>query len=231
QASRQRLGRIVIVAAAYATAADAQAAAEAYAVALVQAGWAGATSIHLHGQTRLDPARAKDASGVLLLGGDQSLLGPVLADRAFTDWIRTAARSARVVMLERAMAAAAGEHFDAIGEGDTADDAIAAFQVGNAVVRPGLGLLRGAAFEPRLQVDKRWGRLYGVGAVRRHAPVYGISESTALVVQGPRARVVGTQPVVVLDGRNATFFEGQNGALGAFNVLLDVLEPGETLSH
>jgi len=229
QASRQRLGKVVVVAAGYASPADAQAAADLYARALVAAGWAGTTSIHLHGQTRLDPARAKDASGVLLLGGDQSLMGAVLADRAFTDWIRTAARSANVVMFERAMAAAAGEHFDAIGEGDTADDAIAAFQSGNAVVRPGLGLLRGA-FEPRLQVDKRWGRLYGVGAQRRHTPVFGISESTALVVRGPHARVVGAHPVVVLDGRNATFFEGSNGAFGALNVLLDVYEPGDTLS-
>ena len=231
QASKQRLGKIVVVAAAYASPVDAQAAADLYARALVAAGWSGATSIHLHGQTRLDPARAKDASGVLLLGGDQSLMGGVLADRALTDWVRTAARSANVLMFERAMAAAAGEHFDAIAEGDTADDAIAAFQSGNAAVRPGLGLLRGAAFEPRLQIDKRWGRLYGVAARRQHTPVYGISESSALVVRGDQARVVGTQPVVVLDGRNATFFGGSNGALGALNVLIDIFEPGETLSQ
>jgi len=231
QASKQRLGKIVVVAAAYASPADAQAAADLYARALVAAGWAGTTSIHLHGQTRLDPARAKDASGVLLLGGDQSLMGAVLADRAFTDWIRSAAGSANVVLFERAMTAAAGEHFDAIPEGDTADDAIAAFQSGNAVVRPGLGLLRGAAFEPRLQIDKRWGRLYGVGARRQHTPVYGISESSAIVVRGGQARVVGTQPVVALDGRNATFFDGSNGAFGALNVLIDIFEPGETLSN
>jgi len=136
-----------------------------------------------------------------------------------------------VVLFERAMTAAAGEHFDAIPEGDTADDAIAAFQSGNAVVRPGLGLLRGAAFEPRLQIDKRWGRLYGVGARRQHTPVYGISESSAIVVRGGQARVVGTQPVVALDGRNATFFDGSNGAFGALNVLIDIFEPGETLSN
>lgn len=51
----------------------------------------------------------------------------------------------------------------------------------------------------------------------------------SLVVRNGLARAVGAQPVVVLDGRNATFFDGSNGALGALNVLLDVYEPGDTL--
>jgi cyanophycinase len=230
QASRRdRLGKMVVIAAGYPSAVDAQAAADLYAQALVKAGWRGSTRIHLQGQTRLDFARARDAAGVLLVGGDQSLLAGPLADREFVDWVATAARHADVVMLERAMAAAAGEHFDAIAEGDTADDAINAFRTDNAVIRPGLGLVAGAAFEPRLQIDKRWGRLYGIGRQRRHLPVYGISESSAIVIDGRRAGVIGLNPVVGLDPRGATFYDGDNGAFGALNVLLDVYQPGEGL--
>lgn len=227
RASRERLGRVVIVAAAYTTPEEARTAADAYAQALAQAGWRGLTQVVVQGQTRLDPARARDATGVLLLGGSQALLAPVLSDRLFVDWVQAAVRHANVVMFERALAAAAGEHFDAIAEPEDEDDAIAAFQARNAVVRNGLGLVAGAAFEPRLQADRRWGRLYGVGARRNDTPVIGLSESTALVLDNRRATVVGRNPVVTLDPRGATFFEGDNGALGALNVLLDVFQPGE----
>ena len=231
RASRHRLGKLVIIAAAWADASDALAVAQSYQQALVRAGWAGSTSLHLHGQGVLDPARARDATAVLVIGRDQSRLAPVLADRAFTAWLGLAVQHAEVVMFERAMAAAAGPHFDAIGEGDSADDAIAAFSMTGNVVRPGLGLIQGAAFETRLQVDRRWGRLYGMGLLRPDTPVVGISESTALVIEGHRATVVGRQPAVAVDSRLATHFAGSNGAFGALNVLVDVFQPGERLGE
>ena len=61
--------------------------------------------------------------------------------------------------------------------------------------------------------------------------MYGISESSALVLSGGQAKVLGPNPVVVLDARRALFATGDNGALAAFNVLLDVYEPGETLGR
>ncbi|RZI84550.1 MAG: hypothetical protein EOP38_08725 [Rubrivivax sp.] len=230
-ASRQRLGKVVLVAASYATPADAQADADRYAQALATAGWAGSTRVVLQGQTPLDAKLVQDAAGVLFIGGDQSLLGGALGDAAFRALVEQAAQRAPVVMLEHAMTAAAGDHFDAIGEAASEDDAIAAFRTHSAVIKPGLGLVHGAAFEPRLQTDKRWGRLYGIGAQRRHASVFGISESSAIVLNGQGARVIGLNPVVALDARKAVFFAGDNGAQGAFNVLLDVFQPGEALDR
>lgn len=229
RASRQRLGKLVIVAAAWSDLAETQALATQYQQAIVRAGWAGSTSVHLHGQTALDPARARDATAVLVIGRDQSRMGSVVADPAFTAWLRLAARHAEVVMLERAMAAAAGPHYHAVGEGDSADDAIAAFTVAGTRVQRGLGLVQGAAVEPRLQVDRRWGRLYGLGLQHRHTPALGISELTALVLEGQRAAVLGRQPVVAVDSRGATHFAGSNGAFGALNVLVDVYQPGESV--
>jgi cyanophycinase len=231
QASKQRLGKVVVLAAGYATPADAQADADRYTQALAQAGWQGTTRTYLQGQTRLEPAQVKDATGVLLLGGDQSLLGSALADPALQAWVRTALRQSAVVMLDHAMTATAGDHFDAVNEDASEDDAIAAFRTRSAVIKPGLGLVHGAAFEPRLQIDKRWGRLFGIGSQRQQSAVYGISESSAIVLNGGQARVIGQNPVVALDARQATFFPGDNGALGALNVLLDVFEPGELMGR
>lgn len=230
--ARQRVGgQFLVVAAGHATPADAQASASLYAQALVDAGWRGTTRTIVHGQAPLDAGALKGVAGVLLLGGDQSLLDTALNDAGFRAFVDQASRRAGVLMLDRAMTAAAGEHFDAIGEGATADDAIFAFTTRNAVLKPGLGLVRGAAFEPRLQIDKRWGRLYGIGARQPQLGVYGISESTAIVLAGRQALVIGQNPVVTLDARRATFVDGDNGALGAFNVLLDVHEPFEDLNR
>lgn len=226
QASRKQ-GALVVVATAYAAPVDAQADASAYTQALVKAGWRGATRILVQGQSALSSAQLKGASAVVFLGGDQSLLPTALADEGLRQFVSAATRDADVVMFDHAMTAAAGEHYDAIAEGDSEDDAIAAFQSGNAVIQRGLGVVGGAAFEPRLQLDKRWGRLYGIGAKRKHTKVYGLSESTAIVLRGEQARVIGPNPVVGLDARRATFITGDNGALGAFNVLLDVYENGE----
>jgi len=226
----QSPGGIVIVAAAYPSVADAQAAASTYAQALADAGWAGGMPrVVVLGQGVLDARQFEGVSGVLFLGGDQSLLPAALADKNLRAVVAKATQVANVVMFERAMTAAAGDYFNAIGEGDSEDDAIAAFKAATAVVKPGLGLLRGAALEPRLQTDRRWGRLYGIAAHRKQGGVYGISESSAIVLSGGQARVLGPNPVVVLDARRAMFTSGDNGALAAFNVLLDVYEPGETL--
>lgn len=228
--ARQSQGKLVIVTAAYGSPDTAQADADAYAQALVQAGWRGAIGRIVHGASSLDAAQLKGVSGVVFLGGDQALLKPALTDAGFKALVQLATHNADVVVLEHAMCAAAGERYDAVAEGDSEDDAIAAFQANNAVPKPGLGLVRGASFEPRLQTDKRWGRLFGMASHDKRTSVYGISESTAIVLQGQRAKVVGLNPVVKLDARRATFVTGDNGALGAFNVLLDVWEPGERLN-
>jgi cyanophycinase len=231
QATAKAGGKMLLVAVGYAEPTDAQAQAEAYASALVDAGWKGTTETRVYGQDALDPAGLQGVTGVLLLGADQSRLDGAIADPTFRAFVSRAAHDAQVLMLEHAMAAAAGDAYCAIGEDATADDAIAAFRLDAVVLKPGLGLVHGATFEPRLQTDMRWGRLYGLGAKTRQAGVFGISESSAIVIRGGHATVLGQNPVVTLDARGASFFAGDNGTLGAFNVLLDVNEPGEDLNR
>jgi cyanophycinase len=224
-------GKFLLLAAAYAQQGDAQSQAADYTKALLDADWKGATETRIYGQESIDPAWLKGVTGVIILGADQSLLEQSIGDPAFRAFVKRATRDSRVVMLEHAMAAAAGDIYDAVGEDASADDAIAAFKVDAAKVKPGLGLVRGAAFEPRLQTDKRWGRLYGLGAKSQQTGIYGISESSAIMIKGGHAKVLGLNPVVALDARSAHFFPGDNGAQGAFNVLLNVYEPNEALNR
>lgn len=220
---------IVIFATAYASAEDARAAANAYATALAHAGWSSGTRLVIHGEGLVDTGLFKAAAGVLFVGGNQALLPKALADEALRRAVAQALAQTQAVMFDDAMAVAAGDHYDAIAMTDELeDDAIAAFKAGNAVLRPGLGVVH-AAFEPRLQADRRWGRLYGMGALRRQTPVYGISESSGIVLLGGQGRAIGPNPVVVLDARRALFAKGDNGALAAFNVLLDVYQANETI--
>lgn len=134
-------------------------------------------------------------------------------------------------MLDRAMTAVAGSVYDAI---DDASDPIEAFLANNAHLGSGLGLVDGSvAFEPRLQYDYRYGRLYGIPfqAQKSRPIVFGISESTALLVGPDGATVIGQNPVIMTDSSWATFYTGENGALGAFNVLVDVYEPSQRINR
>jgi len=248
QAGAQRKQRLLVLAAAYAQVEDAQQAAQAYADALKAAGWQGETRVQvvqgMHGQAWPDARQLAQVGGLIVLGGDQTLVAAAVAAPACRPFLRQALKQLPLVMFDHAMTAAVGERFDAVSEDDSADAATLAFTAGHAQVKPGLGLIRGM-FETRLQIDKRWGRLYGLGAAvgrsherddrdgegRSTTGVHGISEDTAVVLQGRQARVVGRNPVVTLDARRATYLKGDNGTLGALNVLLDVHEPGEAMGR
>jgi hypothetical protein len=59
---------------------------------------------------------------------------------------------------------------------------------------------------------------------------FGIAGDTGLVLQGGGATVAGRLSVAALDGRSATFGVGTNGAIAAFNVLLDTYAPGDVVT-
>ncbi len=226
-----RSGPIVVVAAAYSNAANARADLDAYAAALALSGWAGAVQTIAY-PTRDLAGQLQGAAAVLFLSDDQTKVPSLAADPRFADAVRAARASSPVTMFERAATALAGDYVDAV---DDASDPSEAFLIGAANVMPGLGLVEGAgpvAFEPRLQYDYRYGRLYGLpyavdAASRRRVAVFGISEQTALLVGPDGVSVIGQNPVIAVDPSRAKFYAGENGAVGALNVLVDVYEPGQ----
>jgi cyanophycinase-like exopeptidase len=236
QAKASGRTQIVIVAAGYVSTAAGQQATNLSTQALTKAGWQGqpySTLPLTYGASSLDPHQLDGAAGDLFVGGDQSLLGTPLGDSAFQALVSYAVASAPIVMTDHAMTAAAGDWYDALPEPSSAnvqDVAIAAFHADNANVQPGLGLLHGVTFEPRLTADQRWGRLYGVSMAHPGVIALGISENSALVCGPTGAQVVGSGPAMALDGRGATYYTGDNGAIGAFNVVAATYAPGDPVS-
>jgi hypothetical protein len=62
------------------------------------------------------------------------------------------------------------------------------------------------------------------------AIVFGISENTAFVCGPAGAQVVGDGPAMALDGGGASFYTGDNGAVGAFGVVAATYTPGDTIA-
>ena len=65
---------------------------------------------------------------------------------------------------------------------------------------------------------------------RQDTITFGIAGDTGLVLSGDGAAVAGRLSVAALDGRSATFGVGTNGAMAAFNVLLDTFAPGDLVT-
>jgi len=224
---------IVLVLAAYPTR-HAEARAEtAYRDALQTSGWSGDVTTVVDGRDPLPTLSASDA-GILLAGGDQSLLAGPVGDATFDDFVHAAVESGLPVMTDGAMTAAMGADYVANPNPTLATlevQSSADFRTGYNQIEPGLGIVPGADFEPRLTIDYRWGRLYGLSHADPSRIVFGVSQRAAIVLEpGADPTVAGDRPVVSLDGRTATFLNGSNGALSALNVLMNVFAPGDRVT-
>jgi len=227
------LTKVVLVMAGYPSIGDANNAAATYSTALAAAGWNGGVQALVYGKEGLDPAALDGAAGVLFAGSDQSQLAGPLGDAGFGSFAHAAVAEAPVVMTDGAMTAAMGSWYLANPEPskkDLGDQAIAAFRADNATVKPGLGIIPGAAFEPRLTQDYRWGSLYGLTMARPGTIAFGVAGDTGLLLQHDGATVAGALSVAAMDGRSAAFGVGTNGAIAAFNVLLDTFAPGDVVT-
>lgn len=227
-----RGGVILLATVAYADEATRDRAVTSYSTALRSVGWAG--EIEVVDVGALTSSSVARAAGLLVVGGDQSLLGEAAADADLARTLGQSIRQPGPVMTDDAATALVGSTYVADptpGEGELsfADDAIAMFRADQVDTRPGLGLVDGYLLEPWVTYDYRWGRLYGAAYDRPDVISLGISEQTALRVDRDGATLTGLRSGIVVDGRGAGWSVGSNGALGAVNVWMDVLGPGDQL--
>lgn len=96
----------------------------------------------------------------------------------------------------------------------------------NIEIKEGLGLLPAAIVDQHFIYRMRMNRLIAVAIEHPAEACFGIDESTALVVQGRRARVVGDYQVIMLRNPQGSRQE-HTGLLGARGLELSVLLPGE----
>ncbi|HKF84830.1 MAG TPA: hypothetical protein VKB30_03525 [Candidatus Limnocylindrales bacterium] len=213
---------IVVLAAGYAKTGDAQADAKAIAAALAPS-VASVEWFALDSRTKNAEAIAAldDATGIVVTGRDRSA---VLDQLATPVWDVARARWASgdaALLADDAAAAAAGELFVAKApvadvESGALDDAV------NVDTSPGLELVSGLTVTPRLLPDQHWPQLFQLASAAAGTTVAaGIDVGTAIRVQAGIAEVVGDSAVVVVDGREATWTTGSNGAIGGAWLVLD----------
>lgn len=223
--------RLVVLTLGYAKNTDAQADAKAYAAALqsqvtnpVQ--WFVVDSKN---QNAVQSAIA-NSTGVLVTSSDQSRVMTAFA--GISTSLRNAWAGGKTVLADNAAAAALGQATSmdptptsSSLEGDSMED----FLFNGVTIDAGLNWIPGVAVEPRMVMDRHWGRAYN-HLHRNHSLLgLGVDVNTAIEFTATGAKVWGKNTVVVFDGRYASYGLGTNDALSARYVLLDTYVEGDAL--
>jgi len=107
------------------------------------------------------------------------------------------------------------------------DSPFKTIEAGNVEVTQGLGLLdEGIIVDQHFVKRKRLNRLISVLLENPGKLCIGIDESTALLVKKNKAEVVGSSQIIVLRNKSKVKHT-ESGLLGAENIQLDVLLPGQ----
>jgi cyanophycinase-like exopeptidase len=225
-------GRIVVLSAGYAMSGDAQADAKAIAAALAPS-VASVSWFALDSRTKTANAIAAidGATGIVVTGRDSSL---VLAQlEASPSWTAARDRWAAhgvALLADDAAAAAAGTTF--VAEAPAADVEAAAIEDAlDVTLSDGLGLVDGLAATTRLLPDQRWPQLFQLARAAGHDAVgVGIDVGTAIRIGGGSAEAIGDSAVAVVDGRQATWTTGANGAIGGAWLVVDTFAGGDAVA-
>jgi len=227
--------RVVVLALGYAKSTDAQADAKAYAAAL-QAQAANPVQWFVVdskvNQAAVQSAIA-NATGVLVTAPDQSLVLNAFAGApSITSAIKSAWVGGKVLLADNAAAAALGQAVSVEPPPTSAnidDVSTADFLASNVTIQDGLNWIPGVAVEPRMVMDRHWGRAYNQLYRSHSLLVLGPDVSTAIEFNATGARALGANTVTVLDGRFAGYALGTNGAVGERYVLLDTYVDGDAV--
>jgi cyanophycinase-like exopeptidase len=174
-----------------------------------------------------------DATGILITAPDQSRVMNAFSSASnIVSAIRNAWSGGKTLLADNAAAAALGQ---AVSTDPTPtsssleDDSMGDFLFNGVSIQPGLNWLPGITIEPRMVMDRHWGRVYN-HLYRNHSLLgLGVDVNTAIEFTASGAKVWGKNTVVVFDGRYASYAIGTNNALSARYVLLDTYVEGDTL--
>ncbi len=176
---------------------------------------------------RLDSLRR--APLVYIAGGDQARFMGVVAGTAIEDALHEAYRAGSVIAGTSAGAAVMSERM-LTGDQRKHPEYTSTYEVletDNIDLVPGLGLLPGVIVDQHFLARSRHNRLLTAVIEFPDIVGIGIDESTAILVQGTRAEVVGNAQVVVFHNPDGSATR-QDGKLGARNLRVDVYLPGES---
>jgi cyanophycinase len=177
-------------------------------------------------QSQLDSL--KNAPLIYISGGDQSKFMDIVLETPVYDAIHSAYKNGATIAGTSAGAAVMSKkmitgnefkHPEYTGDFRT-------IEADNMEITEGLGLFPGAIVDQHFIWRMRMNRLITVAIENPDETCIGIDESTAILVEGSKAEVVGKYQVIVLknNGESTT----QNGLLGADNMSLGVYLPGQS---
>src|SRR5215213_7507047 len=174
------------------------------------------------------------ATGIFITSPDQARVMNALGSvPTITSEIRNAWRGGKVLLADNAAAAALGQAIsvDATPTSSSLEsDSMGDFLLSGVTIQPGLNWISGITVEPRLVMDRHWGRAYN-HLYRNHALLgLGVDVNTAIEFTATGTKVWGKNTVVVFDGRYATYALGTNDALSERYVLLDTYVEGDSIS-
>jgi cyanophycinase len=175
-----------------------------------------------------------NATGILITAPDQSrVMNAFGSVPNITSALLSAWAGGKAVLADNAAAAALGQAVSTDPtptssslEGDSMED----FLSSGVSIQPGLNWITGIAVEPRMVLDRHWGRAYN-HLHRDHALLaLGVDVNTAIEFTATGAKVWGKNTVVVFDGRYGSYALGMNDAISARYILLDTFVEGDTIT-
>lgn len=174
-----------------------------------------------------------NATGILVSAPDQSRVMDAFASQpAITSAVRSAWLSGKVLLADNAAAAALGQaaSVDPTPTSSSLEsDSMGDFLFSGVNIQPGLNWIPGVAVEPRMVMDRHWGRLYNHLYRDPSLLGLGVDVNTAIELTATGTQVWGQNTVVLFDGRFASYALGTNNALSARYVLLDTYIEGDAL--
>jgi cyanophycinase len=172
----------------------------------------------------------KNARLIYISGGDQSKFMQVVSGNEIHDAIHEAFQNGSTIAGTSAGAAVMSKkmitgnefkHPEYTGEFRT-------IEADNMELKEGLGLLPNAIIDQHFIWRMRMNRLITVAIENPEETCIGIDESTAILVKGNQAEVVGKYQVIVIKNNGGRTV--QDGLLGAENMRLGVYLPGQTFA-
>lgn len=170
----------------------------------------------------------KKATLIYISGGDQNKFMDIVLGTEIHDAIKTAYQNGATIAGTSAGAAVmskkmiTGNEFkypEYTGEFRT-------IEANNIEIKEGLGLLENCIVDQHFIWRMRMNRLITTSIENPNYACIGIDESTAIIVSGDSAKVVGESQVVVLKNENKGHFNDKE-LLGIENINLSVYLPGE----
>jgi cyanophycinase len=168
---------------------------------------------------------------IYISGGDQSRFMEVVKNSPIKEAIFTAYSHGAVISGTSAGAAVMSRKM-ITGNQKKHPDIEGSFQTieaDNIEIIDGLGLLGNVIVDQHFIKRQRLNRLVAASAENPDQLCVGIDESTAIIVDGNRARVTGKSQVVVIKNPGSDAMV-QNGLLGKENLKLSVYLPGQSFN-